>query len=514
MKEKYGQYMTPEIITDFMVSLIHKNPDCKVLEPASGKGAFIKSLTKKGFNNITAFEIDSHMIGTQKNIRHESFVSAVLDKDFDVVIGNPPYIRWKNLEEELKKELYKNHLFNTYLNALNDYSAIFILKAIEHLKENGELIFITPDYWMDTTHSSNLRNFLLDNGYITDLYIFKEARIFKNATVSTMVFRFIKGKNIENQKIRVHKYMKQREVTQDIINALLEKAEHEDVYNFSIEQFSKDTEWLIAQDSEVAQLEKYEQSCTNINIENDSKMNTLEDFCEIGNGMVSGLDKAFQLEKISGLNENETNNLLKVIKAKDLVPYTYEAITHYIFITDETKEDFEEKYPHFKSHLKPFKESLLKRYSYNRNIPYWEWVFLRNYNLFKENTNKIFVPCKERISNKDYHRFAIVKGSIFPTQDVTAIIAKNDTKESLEYICALLNSKQVFNWIKHKGIIKGNIVEFSRAPLAKIPFRAINFNDSREVEIHDNITQLVSQYCIEKQEEYLVLIQNELNKLI
>ena len=155
-----------------------------------------------------------------------------------------------------------------------------------------------------------------------------------------------------------------------------------------------------------------------------------------------------------------------------------------------------------------------KRYQYNRDINYWEWVFLRNYNLFKSAKPRIFVPCKERISNKDYFRFTYVEAGIFPTQDVTAIFKKESTKESLYYILSYLNNHRVFTWLKNKGIVKGNIVEFSEKPISSIPFREINWSDEKEVKYHNEISILTKIYITEKEDLILDKINELFDKLL
>ena len=90
-------------------------------------------------------------------------------------------------------------------------------------------------------------------------------------------------------------------------------------------------------------------------------------------------------------------------------------------------------------------------------------------------------------------RFSLVEGKVFPTQDISCIIPKGTTKESIYYILSFLNNKRVYNWITHKGIIKGNIVEFSRKPISIIPFRSINWNSNNEVQIHNKIVDLTKQ---------------------
>jgi adenine-specific DNA-methyltransferase len=51
-KNKYGQYMTPEIIANFMVSLADLHKNSKILEPCSGEGVFLGALKKQGYKNM------------------------------------------------------------------------------------------------------------------------------------------------------------------------------------------------------------------------------------------------------------------------------------------------------------------------------------------------------------------------------------------------------------------------------------------------------------------------------
>lgn len=52
----------------------------------------------------------------------------------------------------------------------------------------------------------------------------------------------------------------------------------------------------------------------------------------------------------------------------------------------------------------------------------------------------------------------------------------------------------MFEWLVLNGIVKGAIVEFSEAPIASIPFRPIKWNDEKEVNLHDKITDEVKKY--------------------
>jgi adenine-specific DNA-methyltransferase len=232
---------------------------------------------------------------------------------------------------------------------------------------------------------------------------------------------------------------------------------------------------------------------------------TLGDIADIGNGMVSGLDRAFQIPEEAKLTDKEKNATISVLKAKNMDRFLYGDITPYIFLNGDVKNenDLKEKYPTFYELLRQFQEKLEARYNYNRKINYWEWVFLRSFNLFKQEKEKIFVPCKERISHKNYFRFSYVPSGIFPTQDVTAVFLKSEVKESIYYILALLNSEHVFEWLKHKGVVKGNIVEFSEKPLASIPVRLIDWKNPKEVKLHEEISSYCKEYITTKNESVL-----------
>ena len=196
--------------------------------------------------------------------------------------------------------------------------------------------------------------------------------------------------------------------------------------------------------------------------------------------------------------------LINVYKAKDLGAYVNKGVTKYIFIQEDIDEDaFNIKYPHFVEHFKPYKDKLSGRYSYNRMIPYWKFVFPRNLKLFERKEPRIFIPCKERISNKDYFRFCYAPYGCYPTQDVTAIFRKTGCKESIEYILAYLNNERVFRWLGLNGIVKGDIVEFSEAPISSIPFRPINWKSEKEVDIHNQITDEVKRYLKDKSSKHI-----------
>lgn len=466
-------------------------------------------LCKHGFNNISAYEIDKNLAKEFNCVKYKSFISSPISEKFDAIIGNPPYIRWKNLEVELKAELETNPLWHRYFNSLCDYLFIFILKSIEQLNYGGELIFICPEYWMNTTNSNTLRNYMATNGYFSDIYQFKETTLFEGVTSSFVIFRYIKTDKKE-PNIKLHKYDKKNKPS---FEELQNKTCFEEI---DIPQFKINERWLLAKSSERDRIQHFEKVCTkktNTLFEENTEMHRIGDFCEIGNGMVSGCDKAFQIDETQ-LNENEKHYLISVLKAKDLAQYRNISQSFYFFVNDSFDENtFKKECPNIYKQVSLYENELRKRYNYGKDLKIWEFAFPRNEKLFKRKEKRIFVPCKERISKKHYFRFTLANENEFPLQDVTGIFKKKNCKESIEYLLAYLNNQRVFEWLRYNGIVKGNIVEFSEAPIASIPYRPIKWDDKNEIAQHNYIVECTQNFLKTNDIKYKNEIEKTFNQL-
>lgn len=496
-KNKFGQYNTPYPLVDFMISLIGHNKDSSILEPSCGTGNFLDRLKSHNFLNYEALEIDRSLKTDHKDkTTYKSFIKHSTTHKYDVVIGNPPYIRWKNLETKLKDELIDNKIWQQYFNNLCDYSFIFILKAIMHLHDCGELIFICQDYFFTSTHALNLRNYMTEHGYFSDIFHFKESALFKGVNTSCVIFRYVNSK--ERNDFTNYYVYNNRKIPDILTLDLFDKIQ--------IPNFEKDKRWILCSALRQKSTEHFAIECNS----------TIAEVCDIANGLVSGFDKAFIIDKesLNTLNEKEQNSVIKVAKAKDLQPFYYGSLSYYIFLDDDVDaRSFKNDYPNFYKRLKPFEINLLKRYSYNRQIPYYLFIFKRNLNLFTQDKKRILVPSKDRISNKNKFRFSLVPSFVYATQDVSTLFLKDSCQESIEYVLAFLNNKRVFNYFLQHGVCKGNIIEFSKKQLGLIPYRGIDFKNPKEKQLHDRITLNVKNYLKDFNEKYLKDIENDFDEI-
>lgn len=492
-KNDFGQYFTPRHVADLMVDMLKSPPSAQVLEPSAGEGVFLDALEEKGYKNTLGLEIDERLAQEpQHHIVNTSFVSWEPEKKVDAIIGNPPYIRWKNLDLPLQDELKQHPLWGTLFNPLSDYLNVFIANSIEHLLPGGELIFITPSFWMHTKHAEPLREWMFSQGAITDIISFGESEVFPKVASAIVIFRFEKGKKA-TEEINFSQYIGGRKIPTPI------SLSDTGFKHGKIPPFKGRSHWTLA-DAEtqerVALLEQMASKSAQDSLFGAGEITRLGDYVDVANGMVSGLDKAFKLtpEELDSLNQTERNVVLKVAKAKDLSFLAKQSISYYFDIPGGLSEDeFHDSYPVIWDKLQPFKNQLLKRYSYGKDLPYWQWAFKRSERFITSPIPKIFVPCKERMTNRETARFAYVEGGVVATQDVTAIAPKANIRESTEYILAYLSTVQVSEWIRVKGLMKGGIAEFSEKPINNIPFRTIDWDMPEEVDFHNRITNMVQE---------------------
>ena len=176
-----GQVFTPKEIVKTMLSL-RKNKG-SVLEPSCGNGSFLNHLE----NTAIGIEIDKNIIKDPR-ILYMDFFKYNLNNRFDSIIGNPPYVRFQDIEEITKKKLNMT-LFDQRTNLY----LFFIKKCMDHLKPKGELILITPRDFIKSTSAIKLNELLYTEGSMSHFYDLGDQVIFKNFSPNCAIWRWVKG---------------------------------------------------------------------------------------------------------------------------------------------------------------------------------------------------------------------------------------------------------------------------------------------------------------------------------
>lgn len=197
-----GQVYTPEKIVKLMFHLSQKEGD--ILEPSAGDGAFTKWIKENSERKITSIEIDPH--NNQLDFIIMDFFDYDVNIKFPTIIGNPPYVSFKNITKETLDKIQSIPYISSYDNRTNLYIH-FIRKCVEHLEDDGEMILITPREFIKATSSIKLNNFLYDSGTITDWYEYGDQVVFKGYSPTVVVWRF--QKNDFSRKTRTNEGLKE-----------------------------------------------------------------------------------------------------------------------------------------------------------------------------------------------------------------------------------------------------------------------------------------------------------------
>ena len=174
-----GQVFTPPAIVARMLALVQNRG--RVLDPACGDGAFSNE-----FADCVAIEIDpAHCPPGSLNL---DFFAYPEDEKFDTIIGNPPYVKARDILSQTRIRL-SSQLLHGHANLCFH----FIEKCVRHLKPGGELVFITPRDFLKATGAAKLNTWLVDQGSFTDMIELGDARIFSGAMPNCIIWRFERG---------------------------------------------------------------------------------------------------------------------------------------------------------------------------------------------------------------------------------------------------------------------------------------------------------------------------------
>ncbi|SEP31749.1 Eco57I restriction-modification methylase domain-containing protein [Propionispora vibrioides] len=123
------------------------------------------------------------LVDVEWNIFHGDFLKQKITNKFDFVVGNPPYITYKEIDPSNRVFVREN--FETCVIGKFDYCYAFIEASIKSLKKTGKLAYLIPSNIFKNQFASNLRNYILP--YLTDIYDYKNQKLFAGKLTASAI---------------------------------------------------------------------------------------------------------------------------------------------------------------------------------------------------------------------------------------------------------------------------------------------------------------------------------------
>jgi adenine-specific DNA-methyltransferase len=193
-KKLTGSFYTPKIISDFLVDYLSKKIErnrISILEPSSGDGIFIHSIynhvdLSRRIQEVVAIEREETEINKVKSITNNATLSAkhcdFLEfqknnhEKFDIVIGNPPYIKKKFLDLEqvsLCEDIHKRFP-SLSKKKINNIWTAFLIRSILFVNDCGVLAFVLPSELLQVKFASELRSLIIEEFERVEIFTFNE----------------------------------------------------------------------------------------------------------------------------------------------------------------------------------------------------------------------------------------------------------------------------------------------------------------------------------------------------
>ncbi len=441
------------------------------------------------------------------------FADVFKDGGFDIIIGNPPYIK-----EYENKSVFNGFRDSEFYIGKMDIWYAFVSIGLNLLKDNAVLSFIAQNNWTTSAGAKLLRKDILQRAKIEQFIDFGNYKVFESAAIQTMIF--LLRKTIDNKRYKIQYSLLQDEKIDKkqlkeflIFNMKNDFAHQKFLYSFKAEKFIDKTFNFTNSDIDVI-LDKIEKKGA-FKLNSDEVAQGIvapQDFVNKHSHSVLNNSEIKINDGIFVLNEVEFQNLKLSEFEKEIIKpyytsqelhkyYTNDKNRFWLIYTNSTFKNSDEinKYPNIKKHLDRFISIIT-----SDNKPY---------GLHRAREEKFF-------KNEKIMSLRKGKEPVFTFTDFDCYVSQSyfviQTKRlNMKYLTICLNSKIVKFWLRHKGKMQGDNYQIDKIPLLNIPIIiAEKQNDIIQLfdkikDNVDNINSLFYKIC-DFSEDEIKIIENHL----
>ena len=395
---------------------------------------------------------DEEIVGNKAFKWKEEFKEIFDNGGFDVVVGNPPYVRVQEMPHKEIDFYSENYSFT---KGHIDLSIIFIELANSIVKQKGVIGFITSNMFLTAKYGENIREYLTKSIKINEIVDFGDLKVFQDALTYVSIFIFIKD-YAENFKYSHVQSLKNN----------LNDIKFEDI---SISDMTKDA-W---------NLKEYHLN---------SIFNKMNQFPTLDSGvgkcwagLFTGKDDILIFDEIND-TPIEKDAFLPILSAKDCGRYKYSSPSQYVIYPYKldgnntvllSENEIKTKFPNLYDYLIENKEVLMKRKDSRKtledNSNWFKLIRQGNLNLFS--SEKIVYPGESK-----RNKFGLDIGNSYKNARIFSITV-DENKFSLRYLLGILNSNLIEIYLHSVSPLKsGGYHSYSSSILNKLPVPSVNFD--------------------------------------
>jgi hypothetical protein len=392
------------------------------------------------------------------------------ERGFDVVIGNPPYVRQEALGE--LKTYFKDQY--TVYDGTADLYVYFIERSVSTLNDEGIFSYIVANKWTRANYGKPLRKWLKQH-CIEEIVDFGDLPVFQ-ATTYPCIIRISKNSPKSNF-----------DVTEVETLNFANLAEYVKEHKFHVNQEGLDESgWSLVDEKTQALLDKIRHMGV-----------PLGDYAggKIYYGIKTGLNEAFVIDadtrdKLIAKDPKSEELIKPFLVGKDIKRYQPLKSEQYLIFTRRGVDI--QQYPAIERYLLQFKERLMPKPEDwkgekwpGRKPGDYEWYEIQDtvayYAEFEK--PKIIIPAIVKTASYAFD----MEG--FYSNDKTSIISSDDL-----YLLGTLNSK-VSDFVIHSisSTKRGGYFEYKPMYVQQLPIRTIDFSDPVDKSRHDKMVTLVEQ---------------------
>ena len=405
----------------------------------------------KAGNSLVA---DSNVADTAFDWQAE-FPQIFADGGFDVVLGNPPYVR-QELLSPIKPYLQAN--YESY-NGVADLYTYFYELGLKILKPGGVLSYIVTNKWLRSGYGEPLRKFFASQGLLEQIIDFGHAPIFEEADT----FPCIVAVRKPNASLCISETESEIEPGKSEPNSpvIVCPVPREDIANINLTQYVQQHGYQISRNRFTANAWSLEPPAVDELMQKIQRVGfPLKDFAGVKPlyGIKTGFNEAFLIDEATKNSlvqaDPKSAEIIKpYLRGQDIKRWSPEWANLWIILlksssdsvwpwskaNDQAEEIFAQTFPSVYKYMKPMQEKLSKRSDQGRY--WWELRSCAYYNIFQE----------PKIITQDlatYSWFCILDQEVYPVN--TCYLWPTGNLYMLGWLCSPITW-----WICHHILQKG-----------------------------------------------------------